>query len=245
VKSGRRTVTFRSRAATLSCLSIKASRRLIPEGRSTAMFANYLKRLLVLGVVLGSLAAVASASAATVTVSPGGAVTGTSGSAQLTFNTAARTLNCTQMAFTATLASTSGSYPLAISNNLQFFCSGNMTVVCCVSVTFVCGAARWNITGATVSGVTPGRIVGINCTVTVSTTRCSVRISGSVPVSFDNATSQLTIGLAGQSLAATGSTDGASGTCSALPNDTSVSFTDSTGRALVFAVTPRTAIVAT
>ena len=186
-----------------------------------------------------SLAAGASisgtAAASTVTVSPGGAVTGTAGTAQWVLNTARRTLNCTTSGFTGTLASNSGTPPLAVSTDIQMRFSGcRMTGG--VNYTFTCmSTSSLTAMSATASGSTPMSLTGIFCVEAVSAT-CRVNVSGSLPMSFNNSGSTLALLTAGQRLAATGST------CTILPNDTSVTLSDATGNALYYYVSPATTI---
>jgi hypothetical protein len=209
------------------------------------MFSKRLRRLLALGVVVGSLVTTASAPAGTVSVSPGGRVTGTAGAVQLVLNTARKTIACSAMIFTATLApSSAGVYPLTIATDLTFRCVGTAAVTGPLPVTIACGGATLKATGLTAGGKTNVSITGINCTVTVNNSLCSVRITGGVTGSFDNATSVLTINTTGQSLSASGSSNGSGGTCALLPNDASIGFADSTGSPIRFAVTPTTTITA-
>jgi hypothetical protein len=199
-----------------------------------------LKRLVVLGLVLlGGLAATASASASTVTVSPGGAVTGTAGAARFTLPTARKTINCTNLVFTDTLVSgATGTLPLAISNNLHFLCTGTASIAGGTSVTIGCNATTvlWVTASHTGTSITPVSITGIGCTISAGGS-CSVRIGGSVAGSFDNIPSALTVDTTGQSLAATGST------CAALPNDANVLLSDLSGGSSVFTVGPAQTIV--
>jgi hypothetical protein len=208
------------------------------------MFSKHLKRLVVLGVLVGCLTATAaSASATTVTVSPGGRVTGTAGAGRWVFNTARKTINCTQLAFTATLAtSVTGTLPLTIATNLAFVCRGTAAVTGGAGVIVNCTAGNLNVTSGAIGGILNMSVTGIGCTFTVVGTMCSARLTGGLLGSWSNPLSQLTINTAGQTLAATGSSDGRGGTCPFLANDTSVSSTDATGAALRFAVTPTTTI---
>jgi hypothetical protein len=192
---------------------------------------------LVVALVMGQGIAAAS----TATVSPGGAVTGTTGAVQWTLNTAAKTLNCTTAGFTATLASATGTLPLTIATNLTWlfgsaFGGGRCTVTGGVGYTSSCGAATFKATAVTTGSVTPLSMTGISCAESLAGSSCRVVITGGVTASFDNATSRLTLNTTGQTLVASGST------CTTLPNDTSVSLTDSTRSALVYAITPSTTI---
>lgn len=209
------------------------------------MFSKYFQRLLIVGVVIGSLVGAAAGSATTVTVSPGGPVTGTTGAMQFALRTARRNINCTRFGFTATLHNASGTLPLAISTDLTFVCTGTATVTGGLAVSIACGPATLSVTALTVGGDTPISITGIRCTVTVNgSSACRVMITnaagtggGSVTGTFHNATSTLTVNTSGQNLATTGST-----CTSILPNDSAVLLSDLTGAALVFTVTPATTI---
>lgn len=210
------------------------------------MFSKFRKYMVLAVVSVCSLAFVGQAAASTATVSPGGAVTGTSGASQLALRTNRRSLNCTTSGATATLASNTGALPLAVSTNLvplfgAGFGGGRCTVTGGAGITVDCSAspATLSVTGATVSGVTPGTISGIRCSVRLNgSTTCSVNVTnaagtggGSVTGSYNN-TGSLTVNVAGQSLFATGST------CTTLPNDSSTSFTDASGNALVYSISP-------
>jgi hypothetical protein len=205
------------------------------------MFSKFRKYMVLAVVAVASLAIVGQAAASTATVSPGGAVTGTSGASQLTLNTAAKTLNCTTSGATATLASATGTLPLTISSNLvplfgSSFGGGRCTVTGGIGITVACGNSTLKVTGLTSGGVTAGSITGISCTITVTGSSCRNVVAGGVVGSFDNATSILTVATTGQTLAATGST------CTTLPNDASASFTDSTRAALRYAIAPTTTV---
>jgi hypothetical protein len=159
----------------------------------------------------------ATAGAATVTISPGGNVTGTSGSTAWTFNTARRTVNCTMSDFTARLVtSNAGSFPLGITTNLQMLFS-TCTLTGGLTVTLACiPNGGWAVTGRTTTA-TPG-IANTSCRVSLSGT-CHVDITGSFLMSYSTITGWAEVASpSGQSFAATGST------CPTLPNDASVTF---------------------
>jgi hypothetical protein len=204
----------------------------------------FVAALWVLGTVGG-----ANAAAYTATFSPGGAVTATGGAVQLTFNTARKTLNCTTSGFTATVRSGSFSgFPYAAATDVvwlfgaSFGTGGRCTVTGGAGITMACDRQTYNLAATTSGNVTAGRI-GINCLPTVTGSRCKVQILGSVPATFDNSTSRLTIatsGSPGQLLLAQGSDDGTGSrvACRLLPDDSSISFSDSSRAAPLMTVTP-------
>jgi hypothetical protein len=204
------------------------------------MLLKHIKRIVVLAAISGVLLGAASASASTVTVTPGGAVTGTGGWVQLVLNTAGRTIVCTGSGYTATL-NTGGSgvtLPYTISTNFQFRFTG-CRLNNGLPVTITCSpTASLNVTAATAGSVSQMSITGISCVISASAT-CTVNLTGRVLADYDNATNRLTIPTTGQSLSLTGST------CASLPNDTSVTLLDSrTGGAATFSQSPAVRIVA-
>lgn len=204
------------------------------------MLSKRLGRWLGVLVVVGCLATAASAPATTVTVTPGGRVTGTAGAVQFVLNTARKTITCSQLSFTATLAtSVTGPLPLTIATDLTFVCGGTATLVGGLRLTMACGAATLKVTATTVGGGTPMAIYGIGCRFTISGSTCSVNLNGGVTARWSNTSSRLTVDTSGQTLAATGST------CTSLPNDASVTFSDARAAAVVFAVTPTQTISVT
>jgi hypothetical protein len=185
-----------------------------------------------------------SASAALrATVAPNpSAVTATGGAAKFTSNRALKVYNCATSAFRATLGSAAGGAPLPISSNVNWGFGGPCTVTGGLNVGFACtNVENFTVDGVTVAGVTPGQ-VGLDCTVSVVGARCSVQIVGSVLVSYDNATSTVTVLTTGQTLVAQNSSNGAGGACAPLPNDTSVTFSNAAGANLVLTVAPATTI---
>jgi hypothetical protein len=198
----------------------------------------------VMAVVLGQGVAAAS----TATVSPGGPTTGTSAGVQWALRTTGKTLNCSTAGFTQTLASASGALPLAVATDMKWmfgsgFLGGSCTQTGGAGFTFTCSAtASLNATGPSVAGVTPMQIRGFSCLAAVNGTTCSVRITGALLGRYNSAASQLTVNATGQMLFATGSSNGSGGTCGSLPNDTSVSLTDSSGASLIYAINPSTTL---
>jgi hypothetical protein len=196
-----------------------------------------------LAVAVGLLAA-GSATAATVMVTPGGPTTGTAGASQFRFSTVARTINCTTTSYTARYVSgtfTGVTLPFAISTNLQPLFSlcritgGLNTTVLCPAATSL------NITAGLGMGRAAMTLTSFSCTVSIGTT-CSVRIGGSVTATHDDATGTLRVSGTGQSLAATGSTNGSGGTCTTLPNDPTMTFLDATGTDELYTESPRQSI---
>jgi hypothetical protein len=210
-------------------------------------------KLLLLGSVLTMAVSImaGSAMASTATVSPGGATTGTSGAVQWGLNTARKTLNCTTAGFTATLTSGSGTLPLAVATDMTWMFGAGFHRGSCIQTggagfTFTCSATTTlSATGATIAGVTPMQIRNFSCLEALAGGSCSVRIIGGLVGSYDSASSRLTVSSRGQTLVAVGSSIGSGGTCVWLPNDTSVSLTDSTGASLGFTITPATTISVT
>jgi hypothetical protein len=174
----------------------------------------------------------ATAGAALVAISPGGNVTGTAGSTQWTFNTARRTVNCTMSDFTARLATgNGGSFPLGISTNLQPAFS-TCTLTGGLRPAIACGATGgWAVTGRTIGSTTPGT-AHVSCQISITGT-CSVNIAGSFAFNYSNATGWAElVSPSGQSLVASGST------CTALPNDFSVTFGIVGGGSIFYIVSP-------
>jgi hypothetical protein len=201
------------------------------------------RKCLIVGVVLAaSLVTVASAAASTVTVTPSGPKTATTGAIRFAIagGSGTTTITCTGATITGTLNSARGTYPIAISTNIQLVCAGGRSASLNVSVA-CSGTAILSVTGDTnASGITPLQLTGINCRVSLtSTPTCNVTITGSVRGQFANATSQLTIFRAGQALTASGST------CTSTFQNGAVGISSATGGDIVFNVTPATTIVAT
>jgi hypothetical protein len=207
------------------------------------MSSKFRKYLVLAVVAVCSLAIVGQAAATTVTVSPGGAVTGTAGQSKLTLVNTSKVLNCTTSSATATLAGGS----TTVTSNLQPAFGGPCTATGGIGIGVTCLATgRLVVTGPTASGSTPGRLSGIDCTVTVTGSTCSVNVRGSVDGSYANPTSStLTVSNTVQSLAATGSTNGRGSTCASLPNDANARFTDQNGNPLAYAISPAQTVTVT
>jgi hypothetical protein len=181
-----------------------------------------------------ALAAVGTAAAATATITPGGSTRGV-GLTGWQLNAGSATFDCTTGSFSATLpTSVSGSLALTLTNNYQQAFSSCRTAG--ISYTFQCSAtAVLAATAVTSSGVTPLRITSLNCTARLAT-GCTANVTGSLPASFSNFTSQLTVPIPGQAIAVSGSTCG-----SAFPNGPAV-FTATGGSTFVYGVAPTTTI---
>jgi hypothetical protein len=205
-------------------------------------------------VAAASLAAVSQASAATVVVSPGGAVTATATRATRLVINGSATVNCTSSSATATLANGSAaSYPVTISSNVTLRFTG-CTITGGVPVTVTCtGTARLNVTGTTNTGVTPhttpGQLTTISCDIVLGST-CATTVTGSAKGVYTDpaatpttALGSLTIGTAAGDQVLT-STPRAGSTCTTLPGG-SATFTDNAGSPSVYTVSPRTFILAT
>jgi hypothetical protein len=208
------------------------------------MSSRICKPLIPAIVLCMSLAAAGSAAAATVSVTAPGvkSATATTGS-QLTITTSARTtatVNCTASTANSTLSSASGPYAVTISTDLAPTFTG-CTLPGRVSVGVACTRTSvLAVTADTSGGVTRGTISSISCTITLSSS-CGTDVTGSVPGSYNNANDQLTVLTAGQVLVSrpvTGST------CTTLPAG-SGAFTNTTGGALIYGVSPATTINAT
>lgn len=203
-------------------------------------------------LVLGTGQAVAS----TVTVSPSGAKTLTS-TTGMQITVGARTVNVTTCTITGTWSSTSGALPLFFSGptapatpldntrgNMTFVCSGG-TCPGGLRCTLTCDR-QMNLaaTAATSGGVTAVRWTGVHCTLTVSAS-CSATLAGvttpndgGASGSYDNATNLLTINVAGQNFAVSGST------CTAvLPNGTATLASPTAGP-VKFLTSPATTVTA-
>jgi hypothetical protein len=174
------------------------------------------------------------ASATTVVVSPGGSVAGTGTTSwELIIGSGSTTFVCTGAGFTATLVSA----PTITTNYQQNFSGCRLTGG--ISYTDTCSAtARLTVTGLTVSGVTPGVLSGISCVASVNGS-CRANVTGSLPVQFNNATSQLTVPTTGQTIVVSGST-----CTTVIPNGTAT-FASATGGAFVYRVSPAQTITAT
>lgn len=213
------------------------------------MVFKHLLRLVALVIAVHALAATTMAPASTITISPGGATTGTAGASQLVLNTARTTIACTTTGYVGTyrrgvFPGVSPPVPISDSTFIQptfALCRGIGGIgvgVLCTRRTVL------NATGLTAGtdGVTPISLTSIACTATVLGTQCSVNIGGAVVGDHNNARSQVTVSTTGQTLAATGSTNGTgTGACLALPNDSSVTL--SAGSALVYTESPTQSIV--
>ncbi|HEY6760582.1 MAG TPA: hypothetical protein VI318_13880 [Baekduia sp.] len=191
--------------------------------------------LIVAGALM--LGVAASAGASTVTVSPGGNVTGTA-TTHAFFQWGSARLDCAAATATGTLRAATGVFPITVSSNMQENFS-SCTLVGIGGYTITCSnTSTANVTSVTVAGVTQGTIANIACTVTVVGI-CSARMSGSLTESNNNATGQVTVNAAGQSLVVSGSMCG-----SLLPNGP-MTFTGPSSANLVYNVLPRQTVTAT
>jgi hypothetical protein len=206
------------------------------------MLSRFRKSLVPMAVLCVSLASVASASATSATITSPGAktATATTGS-QLTITTASRTtatVNCATSTANSTLANASGNLPLTVSSDVSPT-FGTCTLPGRVPVTVAC--TRTSVLKATAltdgSGNTAGSLSSISCSITLNAT-CGTNVTGTVNGSFANGTSQLTIAVAGQALL---STPISGSTCTTLPAG-SGSFTNATGGALIYGVSPTTTV---
>jgi hypothetical protein len=182
-----------------------------------------------------AFAAVGTAAAATATITPGGSTRGV-GTTGWELTAGSATFNCATGSFSVTLPRTvTGPLPLALSTNYQQAFSSCRTAGS--SYTFQCAAtATLSVTQLTsTSGVTPGTITGLNCVARLSI-GCTASITGSLPVSFSNAGSTLTVPIPGQSILVSGSTCG-----SAFPNGPAT-FAATGGGAFTYVVSPVTTI---
>jgi hypothetical protein len=186
-------------------------------------------------VVALAFAGVGTAAAATATVSPGGSTRGVGTTGwELTATGGAR-FNCANGSFSANLFSATGSLPLTISTSYQQAFSSCRTSG--LSYTFQCAAtAQLSVTALTnTSGVTPGTVSGLNCVARLSS-GCSAQITGSLPVSFSNPGSTLTVPIPGQAIVVSGSTCG-----SLFPNGPAT-FAATGGGPFTYVVSPATTI---
>jgi hypothetical protein len=194
-----------------------------------------LSRSIGLLIVVSALgfASVGTAMATTANVSPGGSTRGV-GTTGWQLNAGSASFNCTTGTFSATLASSSGALPLAVSANYQQAFSSCRTAG--VSYTFQCTpTAVLSVTALTSGGVTPGSLTSLNCTARLAT-GCTASITGSLPISYNNAASQLSVPTTGQAITVSGSTCG-----SAFPNGPAT-FSATGGGAFVYNVSPFTTI---
>jgi hypothetical protein len=182
-------------------------------------------------ITLAAVAVIAGAfaTAASATVSPTGAKTGTGGAVSFS----GVSVNCTSSSFTATFGNPL-TPPYTISTDLQLrfaTCTG----VGSVAITVACAnRGVLTATGMTSGGVTPLTITSVSCQFFVTALpTCRATLSGGVPATFNSFASTVTIGTTGQSLTFTGST------CNTLPNG-STTLTSASGGAPVYVVTPAT-----
>jgi hypothetical protein len=202
-----------------------------------------LKKLLLLAVLLAASLA-GTASAATVTVTGGTSITATAGASRFVNHTGSQTLQCTGSGGTATLrASTTGSYPIAISTNFVPTFTG-CTIGGVVGITVVCGGEAIFIAAATVSSVTAAFRAGIHCDIRLgagTTSTCHVRIGGGIGaflgINWSNLLHTLGIDQDHTRLALTGSPTGCT-----LKNGASVRFQNGSGGNLVYTVSPSISI---
>jgi hypothetical protein len=211
---------------------------------------KHLKHLITLMAAGGLLAGATTASASTVAVSPGGAVTGTAGTSQFVFNTAMRTIVCTGTSYAATYSSgtfTGVTLPFTFATNVELRFTGCRINVG-PNVTGTCTrTARLSLVGTTTGtdGVTPLVLSAISCVFNVTGATCSVTIGGSVPGQHNNRNATVTVAVPGQILTATRSTNGSGGTCAFLPNDTSVTFSTTVASTVIYAELPTQSITVT
>jgi hypothetical protein len=185
-------------------------------------------------VVALAFAGVGTAAAATATVTPGGSTRGV-GTTGWELRAGSATFNCATGSFSATLSSASGALPLTLSNNYQQAFSSCRTAG--ISYNFSCAAtSRLNVTALTSSsGVTPGTLTALNCVARLAS-GCSASITGSLPLSYSNSGSTLTVPVAGQSILVSNSTCG-----SLFPNGPAT-FAATGGGAFTYVVSPVTTI---
>jgi hypothetical protein len=189
---------------------------------------TYLKQILTALVAITSLVAATGASANTATPAPAGAFTATTGLVSFTLNTVRRTMTCSTSTVTATTAAATGALPLTVASNVQFTFGGPCNLTGGLGITIRCAnPASLNATGLTVNGVTSMSLTGISCVAAI-TASCTVNLGGTVIGYYDNSPKALTIFGFGQTMAATGSSNGSGGACSPLPNDASVTFNANT-----------------
>jgi hypothetical protein len=212
---------------------------------------RHLKHLVTLAVVAGLLASASSASALnTVTVTSGGATAGTASASQFVLNTAGKTIGCTTTSSNATYLSgtfTSVLLPFTISNTVRLTFSGCVItggLLSTVSCTSTAVLAATGIT-TTPAQVTPISLTSISCAASVTGAPCSVTIGGGVVGDHNNMFGRVTVATTGQTLTATGSSNGRGGACPTLPNDASVTLTDRSAAALVYTESPAQRITVT
>jgi hypothetical protein len=214
---------------------------------------RHLKQLMTLMFAASLLAAATAtaASAANVTVSPGGTTAGTGGALQFIFNTYRTTITCTTTGYSArylagTFTGVSLAFTFSDSTDAQLTFSGcrrpggaPMTVTCT-------RATRLKATYYTAGGVTQVSINAIACVATFTGSTCRVNIGGDVSGTHDNSTGEIVVSTTGQSLASSGSSSGSGGGCALLPNDPSVTLSSSpSGFGLVYTESPVQTITVT
>jgi hypothetical protein len=212
---------------------------------------KHLRHIVSIAALAGFLAAAATtASAANVTVSPGGTTAGTAGASQIAFNTTMRTINCRTTGFSAryvtgTFPGVMLAFPFSDSTDAQLTFSG-CTAAGGVPMTVACTrATKLKATWYTASAMTPISINAIACVATVNNTACRVNIGGDVSGTHYNSTGQIVVFASGQSVASTGSSSG-SGACTFLPNDPSVTIASNpSGLNLVYTESPAQTITVT
>jgi hypothetical protein len=201
-------------------------------------------RLLRRTITLLSLAAAlsvgltGSAFAATAIVTPNGTAAGTGTTPwQLTIDSSSGPVqfNCVNAGFTATFTSTSGALPLTIATAYQQTFSNCRTGTVSYNVSCNPTATTLSATALTTSsGTTALTLDGLNCIASIG--GCgSARISGTLPTTFDNLTTTLTVTVAGQAVRVTGST------CSLIPNG-NARFTAPGGGPFTYRVSPATTV---
>lgn len=181
-----------------------------------------------------AFAGVGTAAAATATVTPGGSTRGV-GTTGWELTAGSASFNCATGSFSANLASATGALPLALSTNYQQAFSSCRTAG--ISYTFQCTpTATLSVLALTSSsGVTPGSITGLSCVARLAT-GCTASITGSLPVSYSNPGSTLTVPIAGQAITVSNSTCG-----SAFPNGPAT-FSATGGGPFTYVVSPATTI---
>jgi hypothetical protein len=157
-------------------------------------------------IAIGSLTAASAADAASVTVNPSPSAITSTATTQMIWTIGSTVLDCTNASAVGNAASSATTRTISTNVNPRFTSCQYLSFF---TYNFSCaGNGVLQATGATVGGVTPGTLSKISCTITNSLPGCSFVLEGSgagntgtVPVSYNNSTHQLTMLAAGQDLA--------------------------------------------
>ncbi|MCZ4491180.1 MAG: hypothetical protein JWP53_109 [Conexibacter sp.] len=195
---------------------------------------TFTKRLVFVALFAASLTSVATAGAATATITGGPNISAAAAtSTLLKFHTTNKTWSCTGATGNGSVAaSTAGSIPPGFRVGTLTLAFTGCNWAGGLGFTVACQPSALNVNGVTTAGSTRGSLTGISCQFFVtSQTACRLKLAGGVGVTYANPSggfsgASMVTDTDHQTLAASDSTNGAGGACALLPNDPSARFSN-------------------